>query len=329
MNGSKKLMILYILEVLKRYSDENHPLLQNDIIQFIHMDYGMECERKAIARNITSLQEFGYDIAYENGYYLRERKFEDSELRLLIDSVLCSRQIPEKQGRQLIEKLSALSNQYFKKSLRHVCNISQMPHTPNRELFYTIDVLDDAIEQQKQVRFYYNKYGVDKKLHHVRDFKATVNPYQMVTANGRYYLIGNIQKFDNVVHWRLDFISEIEPLDSPAKPMQQVKGLEHGLDLPKHLAEHIYMFSGESVHVKMRVKTVAISDVIDWFGTDITITPEDSENCIVQLTVNQNAMYYWALQYGDFVEILEPDGLKKWIKESNIKIGQNYNDKGV
>lgn len=321
MNGSKKLIILYILEILKHYSDAEHPLRQDDIIRFIRADYGMDCERKAIARNITSLREFGYDIPYENGYYLREREFEDSELRLLIDGVLCSRHIPGEQGRQLIEKLSALSSQYFRKNLRHVCNISQMPHTPNKELFYTIDVLDDAIEQQKQVSFYYNKYGMDKKLHHVHEFKATVNPYQMVTANGRYYLIGNIQKFDNIVHWRLDFITEIEPLDTPAKPKEQVKGMEHGLDLPRHLAEHIYMFSGESVHVKMRVKAGIISDVIDWFGMDIAITPENEDYCIVQLNVNQNAMYYWALQYGEFVEVMEPEELKNWIKHIENKNG--------
>ncbi|MFT9057219.1 MAG: WYL domain-containing protein [Ethanoligenens sp.] len=202
MNGSKRLMLLYVLEVLKRYSDAEHSLTQADIIQHICADYGMECERKAIARNILSLQEFGYDIAYENGYYLRERTFEDSELRLLIDRILCSRQIPETQGKQLIEKLSALSSQYFKKSLRHVCNISEIPHSPNKELFYTVDVLDDAIEKKRQVRFFYSKFGLDKKPHRSHERKSTMNPYQMVTANGRYYLIGNYDAYDSdVIDW--------------------------------------------------------------------------------------------------------------------------------
>lgn len=324
MNGSKKLLILYILEVLQEYSDADHQLSQNDIIHLIKERYGMECERKAVARNITELKEYKYDIAYENGYYLREREFEESELRLLIDGVLASRHIPAEQAKALIEKLNSLSSIYFKHKMRHVCNVSQMRYTANRELFYTIDILDDAIDQQRQVRFFYNKYGVDKKLHHVHDFKATVNPCQMVAANGQYYLIGNNDRFDNVIHWRLDLITEIELLDSPAKQMEKIAGLEHGLNLPTHLAEHIYMFSGESVHVKMRVQTGIISDVIDWFGTDIRITPESPEWCTVQLKVSENAMFYWAMQYGTHVEILEPDELRNWIKSSIIEMNQKY-----
>jgi predicted DNA-binding transcriptional regulator YafY len=320
MNGSKKLLILYILKVLKSYSDVDHRLKQDDIIRLIKDNYGMDCERKAIARNITALRDFDYDIEYNNGYYLLGREFDDSELRLLIDGVLASRHIPASRAKELIGKLTGLSNIYFKKRMRHVCNISQMIHSENQTLFYVIDIFDEAIEKNRQVKFFYNHYGIDKKLHHIHEFKATVNPYQMVVANGRYYLIGNNDKFDNVVHWRLDLITDIEPLDTPSKPMEKVKGLEHGLDLPRHLAEHIYMFSGESARVKMRVKASAVHDVIDWFGTDVSITPEDEDTCIVRLKANEHAMLYWTLQFGKYVEILEPEELKNEIKKSIMEM---------
>lgn len=326
MNGSKRLLPLYILKILERYSDVEHPLTQNDVIAHLGADYGMECERKSIARNILALQESGYDIAYENGYYLRERMFEDSELRLLIDRVLCSRDIPVLQCRHLIEKLGALSNVYFKKSIRHICNVSALPHSPNKELFYTIDVLDEAIEKKRQVRFFYNKFGEDKQLHHLHHHPSTVNPYQMAVSNGRYYLIGNYDAFDNVVHCRIDFITEITMLDAPAKPMEQVRGLENGLNLPKHLLEHLYMFSGESVHVKMRVSMRIISDVIDWFGMEFHIVREDDAHCIVQLCVNAQAMYYWAMQYGNYVEILEPETLRQRIHETARHLAAVYED---
>lgn len=324
MNGSKKLLILYILDVLRQYSDVDHPLRQEDIIRLIKEHYGMDCERKAIARNITALQDFDYDIKYKDGYYLLGREFDDSELRLLIDGVLASRHIPASRAKELIGKLEGLSNIYFKRRMRHVCNISQMNHSENRVLFHVIDILDEAIDKQRQVKFLYNKYGVDKELHPVHDFKATINPYQMVVANGRYYLIGNNDKFDNVIHWRLDLITEIELLDTPAKTMERVNGLEHGLDLPEHLAEHIYMFSGSSVRVKMRVKNGTVSDVIDWFGTDVSITPENNETCIVYLKANENAMLYWALQFGKYVEILEPEELRKEIKRSIMEMEKLY-----
>ena len=101
---AKKLYIMYILEILKKYSDDRHRLKQQDIIDIMKKDYDVACERKAVARNISDLQELGYDIETGGGYYLAERDFEDSELRLLIDSVLASRYIPAKQAKDLVDR---------------------------------------------------------------------------------------------------------------------------------------------------------------------------------------------------------------------------------
>ena len=43
----KKLFILQILEVLKKFSDDQHPLSQQDIINIMEREYGATCERKA------------------------------------------------------------------------------------------------------------------------------------------------------------------------------------------------------------------------------------------------------------------------------------------
>lgn len=322
--GSKKMLILYVLEVLKNYSDENHRLTQQEIINFIERDYGMECERKAVSRNITALQEFEIDIENDGGYYLASRQFEDAELRLLIDSLLSSKHIPTAQCRQLIEKLKGLANKYFSAKVRHISNLSELGHTDNKQLFYTIDILDEAIEQEKKVSFYYNEYGSDKKFHQKKDERYIVNPYQIVVTNGRYYLIGNYNKYDNVAHYRLDKITDIELLDDSVKPMKSVKGLENGLNLPKHLAEHIYMFCGASVFVTMQIDNKIIGDVIDWFGRDFTILIDDEKTATIRLKVNENAMYYWALQYGAYVEILEPKTLRDEIKETIINIAKKY-----
>ena len=86
----KKTLILNILNILKNYTDGEHRLRQKDIIDILQRDYSMTVDRKAVSRNLTDLRELGYGIEYDNGWYIR-RKFEDSELRLLIDSVLFAR----------------------------------------------------------------------------------------------------------------------------------------------------------------------------------------------------------------------------------------------
>ena len=58
----KKLALIRILDILKFYSDVNHPLTQEEIIDYLESDYGIVIERKAVGRNISLLTEDGIEI---------------------------------------------------------------------------------------------------------------------------------------------------------------------------------------------------------------------------------------------------------------------------
>ena len=103
----KKLMIINILDILRRYTDKEHRLSQKEIAEILKNEYQMKADRKAVKRNLMNLIDFGYEIEYSetirmtpnaktgeleesnilSDFYLR-REFDDSELRLLIDSLL-------------------------------------------------------------------------------------------------------------------------------------------------------------------------------------------------------------------------------------------------
>lgn len=320
----KKLYILYILEILKKYTDYEHRLTQKEIIAYMKQDYDVECERKSIARNIGDLQDFGFEIEQDEGYYLAEREFEDSELRLLIDSVMSSKYIPAAQAKTLVKKLLNQSNQYFSKQVKHISNIDRMEHNSG-ELFYTIEVLCEAIEKNKKVSFYYNKYDETKTLRHTKDEPHIVNPYQIAIANGRYYLIGNIDSMSNASHFRVDRISDVYIEKDNAKPITEVEEFKNKLDLPTHMAEHIYMFSGKSEHIKLRINRAGINDCIDWLGKDIYISRETEDTFIVELKANPEAMKYWSIQFGTNVELLEPVYLREKAAELAANIYSKYN----
>lgn len=319
----KKLTVLFILEILKRETNYDHRLSQQQIIKLLKRDYNMEVERKSVSRNINDLLDAGYDIVCENGYYLGSRDFEYSELRLIIDSLLFSKNIPGSQCKTLIKKLMRLTDRYFNARVRH---ISTMPvsKTDNRQIFYTVEILDEAITQNKMVSFYYNEYHTDKKPHHKREEKYTVNPYQIAATNGRYYLICCTEHHDNIAHYRIDHIEGAEITDNKAKPMKEVKGLEHGLDLPKHMAEHIYMFSGESKRVVFRAQKILVDQIIDWFGTDLVFSNENEKSVDVSVRVNETAMFCWLLQYGPSCEVLEPLSLRQRVKEAVTEMAKRY-----
>ena len=89
--GGKKMLNMLILEILKEYTDAEHLLTQQEIIDLLKLNYGVECDRRSIRNNIQSLKDMGYDIVTQRGCYLAEREFDDAELRMLIDSVLFSK----------------------------------------------------------------------------------------------------------------------------------------------------------------------------------------------------------------------------------------------
>ena len=329
----KKLLIMNILDILRRYSDADHRLSQKDIIDILQTEYEMVADRKAIKRNLMNLIDFGYNLEFSESvrrnkdgeeeviytdWYL-ERDFSDAELRLLIDSLLFSKHIPYSQCKELIEKIEGLSNRYFKSKVRHVRNLP-VDQPQNAELFYTIEILDEAIERNRQVVFHYGDYGTDKNLH-LRERKDgkpreyLVNPYQMVATNGRYYLIANVERHDNISHYRVDHIRDIEITDTPAKPQRKVEGLENGLDLPKHMAEHVYMFAGESQRVIMRTTPGMAGELIDWFGSGVTFSDETETSVIAHVTANLQAMRFWALQYAPYVTVLAPQSLVDTVKK--------------
>ena len=323
--GNKKMLNMLILDILREYSDERHRLTQQEILRLLKQDYGVECNRRTVKANVMSLVEMGYEISMEDGYFLMEREFEDAELRMLIDSVLFSPILTAKQAKRLIEKLRKQASRYFNARVSYICSVSKMHYADNRQLMYVLDQVSDAISEKKKIRFVYCSYGTDFKLHPKREKPYVVNPYQMVFNHGRYYLIGNYDKYDNVVHFRLDRISEVEILDERVKDMSMVKGLERGINLPKHMAEHIYMFSGEAVWVRMTVEKRLMNDLVDWFGKDFRIVRESEAVVWISVCCNEDAMFYWALQYGPYVEILEPQGLRDRIRENVWRMNEKYN----
>lgn len=339
----KKMIIINILDILKRYTDENHRLSQKQIADILKNEYNVTVERKTIKRNIMNLIDFGYEIEYTetvrfiknksgikeesstlSDFYLK-RDFTDSELRLLIDSLLFNRYLPARQCKDMITKIEGLSNEFFKSRVKHIQNLpDNMPR--NNQIFFTLDVLDEAISKNKKVSFTYNEYGTDKKLHPRRNEPYIINPYQMVAVNDKYYLICNVDKYDNVAHFRVDRITDIKILKEKTKPQKQVKGLENGIDLPKHVTEHIYMFSGESIRVKFRAKKYILSEIFDWFGEDIQFLDETEDEVVCSVYVNEQSMRKWAMQYALHVKVLSPQTLVESVRNDLKAAMMNYEE---
>ena len=351
LDSGKKIIILYILSILRKYTDANHPMTQQQIAEKLLSDYGMEVNRSTIKRNIEDLIDAEYDIGYteikrthtdkktgekeENYIYTDlyyEHEFSESELHMLIDGLLFSRSVPYTARKDLIEKLGDLSSSYFSRRMNHVrCMSSDSPE--NKSLFYNIELLDEAIAEGKQVRITYGYYGMDMKLHENMNEDGSrkwqiLNPYQMVASEGRYYLICNKDNYPNVANYRIDRIVSIEVLEKPAKPKNQVEGLEDGLNMEDYVYQNLNMFTGKPEKVEFVVPRRAVSVVIDFFGRHVKFHEEDGTvEC--SLLVSRESMKRWAVQMAGTVRVISPPELVEEIREEIRQFARQYELKEI
>lgn len=360
----KKLVILYILDILQKYTDEEHRLSQKEIQNILKREYEMTVDRKAVKRNLLNLIEYGSNIEYREvsrkdifrkkdsvsykgtsdfadqeiseddllwtDFYLKQ-KFTNEELRLLIDSLLFSKHIPYSQAKELIKKLESLSNIYFKSCSQYIYPLP-VERTDNKQVFYNIAILDDAIRKKKKVLFEYAEYHTDKKMHlkkredgSVREYIIT--PYQMAVQEGKYYLICNYDKYDDISNYRVDRIRNIQIIEEKGKPFETLKWSGHQpMNLNEYMKEHVYMYSSENAFVKFRIVKAMISDVIDLFGKGVNFSEETDTHVSVSVHVNERAAEQFAKNYAPDVVILQPKRLRDKLRDDLKKAWEAYED---
>lgn len=305
--SEKKPLSLLILRILERYSDENHPLTHNDIGAFLEKE-GCPCERKSIGRCLNTLRNLGYEIVTvgKKGSYLASRKLERGEILLLIDSILCSRHLNPTHTKDLVKKISSFGGAHFSSNLQSV-DYDRAQKSGNYQFLFNVEELNTSISEGKKIRFYYNKYGSDFQLQPTKYAKHLVNPYRMLLHNQRYYLAGNVDKYETLTFFRVDKITDLEITEESAKPMpkewQGSEWLEKLTALP-------YLYTDPMENVVLECEPSMTDELVDWFGHGFTVLNHDNNSFTVRLHTSPQAMLYWVLQYGSRVKIVAPESLK-------------------
>ena len=321
---NKKSIILYILEILKEYSDSEHPILQSEIKKILEEDFDIICDRKTIANNIECLNDMGYFISHKerikgekSGYYYDNRAFDDSELRLLIDSILYSKHISTKVGNKMIENIKQLGSIYFRKSVANIINKDKTYRPQSPELFTNISILNEAIEDKKQVSFNVINYGIDKKLHIVGE-KLTVSPYKLVYKQGLYFLIYNIDNNEFINQIRADRISNVVKTEIDAKPIK--KTILKDENLTKCLEASPEFINGKFSRNLIKIDKDLLALVIDEFGDDVSISTSSKKyqlkanEILVYVNCSLVDIYSFIFRHNTKMEVLEPQQIRTTIK---------------
>ena len=325
---NKKASILLILKVLEEYSDEDHFLTQQDIIDKVDELYGIELERKSVAFSISLLQELDYDInkSPRGGYALLSRNFDNSEIRYIVDSLFSSKSISGKQAAELSKKINSCLSKYQRKDYNFIYKCNEISRSENKELFYTLDLIEEAKRRGKRVSFKYLTFDENGKPYAKMDgYRYIVSPYYSVNSNGRYFLICNYREKYRAITWfRLDYM--IEPKieeEWPIKPIETLEGVKD-FDIAKYLNDNIYHLDGETIKATFEIENPNyVQFVVDWFGKNARVYKKD-EKLFVDIKCNESALFYWYMQYSECVTIISPQSLIDRAKNEAERIMNKY-----
>ncbi len=326
----QKLRLLYIIDILSRKSDEEHPISATKIMEYLRDDYGIECERKTVYDCIECLNKYGYEIINSQsprGYFMTPYYFEPAELRLLIDAVQSADFISAKKTKLLIKKFSSFASEYQYKRIEKQVYIDNRNKCANENLFIIIDILSSAISTRKQVEVTYRRRKiVDGKTARYEEKTMIINPYALIWSNDHYYLIGNYSKYDNLIHLRIDRLKNVKILDIYSRHFSEVSPYRNVFDTADYSKKHLSMFSGDIKPIELICNNSMIEDFIDKFGEKCFMKPFDENHFLAKTDVAvTDGLASWVMQYGDKVKVKSPKELKNMIIDKSKSILSLYN----
>lgn len=319
--------ILYILNVLKKYSDEGHILKATEIQRRVKEDYDVEIDTRTIRRNINLLKyKLEYDISTreENGkgYYISKNPdtdFEQGEIRAIIDIFSYAKYITPRIAKNVIEKCKNLQNIYENKKLRDYKIYVSGIKTDNMEVIKNIEDITEAILNLNKITFEYWKYKINIKIEKEIVSNPKVTPFAIVYNKQQFYLIGIKEGEERFYHYRLDRIKNIKQL----KENRDIKRTSK--QIQEFAESTVEMFGGEKTEIEAECNMFLLDTVIEEFGNDIKITKIDNGKFKINVRTSLMGFKMWAMRNIDMTRVIKPLSLRNEIKEIIEKANKEYN----
>lgn len=316
MDIDAKLRPLYLLQILKERTDEDNYLTTTQLCDILKRNYNMETHRTTIKSDIEVLQRAGFSIderrSTQNQYRFIDREFEVAELKTIIDAIASSKFITEEKSKELIKKVTALAGMNKSKDLKRNVVVDGRGKIENKQIFYIIDTINEAINQHKKISFQKIEYNIRKErvLHHGGE-KYIFSPYSLVWDGDYYYVVGYSDKYKSIGSHRVDRIAKNpEILDEPTIP-QPV-----GFDVCKYIKTTFRMYNAPRVEVELLCDNSLMDAIIDRFGPAVQTYAGDLQNfrVIEEIAVGK-VFFNWIFGFEGKVRIKGPESVKKQYKQ--------------
>lgn len=317
-----------IYRYLLENSNNEHIVSTKQLRTFLY-NIGIECHINTIYNDLVEIQTtFGVNIEYDQrkkGYRLTGGVFEPYEVRLIAHSVQASKFITQPKARDLIGKIKTLTDTYTASSLNSDAFVFERIRSQNDTTIPHIERLYQAIAEDSQIKLKRFSFTPDKnnpKSYSKSGQLLTVSPYKLIWFNGNLYLLAFVGGKRN----RLDYF-RVDRLESITKPLGITReGKEKFQEYEKKLktVKIFDMVMGTEYDVKMRFVNGLSSAVIDKFGKDIMMIPDDDHFTTMQKIDVNAAFFAWMASFGGGAEIVSPPAVVERMKRFLNNAAKSY-----
>lgn len=317
----QKLKLLYIVRMLEESSDENHPLSTAEIIARLDSQ-GIHSERKSIYDDIAKLTNFGYDIMQVQsrlggGYYLASREFELPELKLLVDAVQSSRFITTKKSRELIHKLEEKAGKYDAGKLQRQVYVAGRVKTENESIYYNIDKLHRAIQENRKITFQYLDWNLKKQMAPRKNGLKTVSPWALVWREENYYLVAFDSEDSIMKHYRVDKMGQMDLVEEIRDGQESFAGM----DIAAYSNRTFGMFGGEEEVVTLQFPNRLVGVVLDRFGREVDLRQMEDGTFRIRAKIALSGQFFgWLAGIGKDARIAAPESVREQYREWLLSI---------
>lgn len=322
---NQKLKIMYLMKILLEETDEDHDLTLNEIVEKLKA-YNVTAERKSLYSDIENLRTFGLDIIgmqYGKTYHYKvaSRQFQLVELKLFVDAVQSSRFITEKKSDELIAKLESYASKYEAKKLARQVNVNGRVKTMNERIYYSVDKIHEALNEESQIKFQYFTWTADKKmeLKHGGAYYS-VSPWALCWDDEKYYLVGYDNREYKIKHFRVDKMADVSVVYEEREGKEEFSKMQ----MSEYTNRLFGMFDGNLETVTLLCENHAANVIIDRFGTDIPLMKTDAEHFTVRVRVSVSKLFLSWIMAIPGVKIVAPDRTVDMMKSEIKRLQEMY-----
>lgn len=314
------------MKVMAEKTDDEHSLTMPQILEELEK-YEVSAERKSIYEDFKDMSKLGIDVIKEQRgretfYHIAGREFELAEVKLLIDAVQSAKFITQKKSKSLISKVKNFVSEHQAKQLQRQIVINDRVKTMNESVYYNVDDIHTAINQNRKIKFKYYKWDIDKKLveRHGGSY-FVVSPWALLWDDENYYMIAFDDWDNKIKHYRVDKMMYIEVGNDERAGKEEFKNF----DMAKYSKATFGMYHGEKTKVCIKFANHMCGVFIDRFGKDTLFRKIDENHSELIVDINVSPQFFgWIFSLGNYVEIVSPKEVVNELREYTKKFIMKY-----